>query len=100
MSSGPKLQMPAVISQMFDIGYGPEGQLTYLALKQDWASFFSTVQQVSFSASRNGTTGNRPTSTTAGRFIGMSYFDTTLGLPVFLKTASTDVWVKADGTPA
>jgi hypothetical protein len=97
---GPKLQMPSALSQMFDMTFGPEGELVSMTLKQDWATLFMGLQQIAYSATRYGTTGNRPTASTAGRYIGMPYFDTTLGLPVFLKTASTSVWVKADGTPA
>lgn len=100
MASGPKIQVPSAASQMFDITYGPNSELMTMTLKQDWMSLFSSLQQIAFVSTRYGTTGNRPTSTTVGRFVGMPYFDTTLGLPVFLKIASTDVWVKADGTVA
>lgn len=47
----------------------------------------------------SGTTATRPTN---GVTVGLSYFDTTLGYPVFLKTISTttgvpNTWVNASG---
>jgi hypothetical protein len=33
-------------------------------------------------------------------FVGTTYFDTTLGLPIWAKTVSPIAWVKADGTAA
>lgn len=97
MASGPKIQMPSALSAMFDMTTGPNGELVAMTLRTDWASFLSSLQQIAFNDSRFGTTGNRPTSTTAGRFEGMKYFDTTLGFPVFLKTASSNVWVDGGG---
>ena len=70
-----------------------------LAEDQDKAIFFNAVYQIVSAVSQNGPTASRPTSSSQ-RFIGMPYFDTTLGLPVFLKTASSSAWVKADGTAA
>ena len=70
-----------------------------LAEDQDKAAFFNAVYQIVYAVSQNGPTASRPTSSSQ-RFIGMPYFDTTLGLPVFLKTASSSAWVKADGTAA
>jgi hypothetical protein len=58
------------------------------------------LQQITFNVSRSGPTASRPTSTTPNRFVGMPFFDTDLGLPIFLKTASSNAWVKADGTGA
>lgn len=86
--AGPKVQAP---SGPF---VGPEGELSI-----DARMFVSALQSIAFYSSRSGPTGSRPT-TTSYRWIGMHYFDTTLGLPVFLKTASSNAWVKADGTAA
>lgn len=94
--SGPRLQMPASLSEMFN--YDDQGKIT--SIKQDWAGFFSSLQQTVVAVSRSGPTSSRPMSSMDGRFTGQPYFDTTLGLPVFLKSASSNAWVKADGTPA
>ena len=94
--AGPKVEVPAALSQMFDTD--TNGNI--LAVKPEWQSFFHALQQIAFLVSRSGPTGSRPTSTTAARFTGLPFFDTTLGLPVFLKTASSNAWVKADGSAA
>ena len=67
-----------------------------LAEDQDKAQFFNAVYQIVYAVSQNGPTASRPTSSSQ-RFIGMPYMDLTLGKPVFLKTASTNVWVDATG---
>lgn len=85
---GPKVQLP---SGSFVIEGG------FLSI--DAMAFLSAVQSIVFYSSRSGATVSRPTGSSF-RWVGMPFFDTTLGLPVFLKIASTNVWVKADGTPA
>ena len=80
--AGPKISFPQKLSQ------DPET-----------AVFFNSLMQIAIASSQNGPTASRPTSSSQ-RYVGMAYFDTTLGLPVFLKTASSNAWVKADGTPA
>lgn len=94
---GPQIQFS--LSEIFDFQYDQEGKIIGASLKQQAASFLSSVQQVTFNVSRSGPTASRPTSSLAGRFVGMPFFDTTLGKPVFLKTASTNVWVDGAGTP-
>jgi DICT domain-containing protein len=89
--AGPNVQMPPSVSQVVD----ENGHLL-----TEWASFLQALQQVSISASRNGSSSARPTSDFKGRYEGMPFFDRTLGYPVFLKHASSDVWVDATGTPA
>jgi hypothetical protein len=62
-----------------------------------WAGWFSTVQRILTADSSSGPTTGRPTS---GQYVGMPYFDTTLGYPVWLKTpGSSPVWVNATGSP-
>lgn len=93
--SGPKLQTPTSLTPIVD----EAGNVHPV-----WQAYFHSVQQVAFNVSRSGPTSTRPTVTLDARFIGMPYFDTTLGFPVWLKTAtpysSSDVWVRYDGTPA
>ena len=54
-----------------------------------------TPQLLAGLASTSGTTAARPTDAT----VGFLYFDTTLGKPVFLKTAPS-TWVDAAGVAA
>jgi hypothetical protein len=46
---------------------------------------------------QSGTTAQRPTSLL---WVGRTYFDTTLGYPVWLLSTGPDVWVDATGAPA
>ena len=92
--TGPKIQMPSSISRIAEID--PEGK-TLSAVKTDWASYFHSVQQTVFNLSRSGPTASRPLSTLDGRWIGMPYFDTTLGKPIYLKSTNPDVWITAAG---
>lgn len=63
-----------------------------------WAGWFSTAQNILTASSSSGATTARPTT---NQYIGMPYFDTTLGKPVWLETpGSSPVWVDATGTPA
>lgn len=66
-----------------------------------WAPVFSTIIRILQALTLSGTTAQRPT---AFIWIGRPYFDSTLGLPVYVKsfTSATGVvsWVKADGTGA
>jgi hypothetical protein len=98
--AGPNFQVPSAYSEMFEIQYDEEGKTIAIALKPQWAALFQSLQQTLFASSRNGSTSVRPTEAFKGRYEGMPFFDRTLGLPVFLKHASSNVWVKADGTIA
>lgn len=91
--SGPKVQIPSSLSEIFN--YDEKGKIT--SIKPEWAAFWSSLQQITFAVSRSGPTSSRPNYNFDGRFVGMPYFDTSLGLPVFLKIASTSVWVDAAG---
>lgn len=86
---GPNIQVPQPGTPMLD-GTGE--------LHPTWQAYHNSIQQTVFAGSRNGPTTSRPTSSMSGRYLGMPYFDTTLGLTVFLKNTTT--WVKGDGTPA
>lgn len=56
-----------------------------------WRNFFVSIFNVCNALTMSGTTANRPTS---GLWTGRMYFDTTLGLPIWYKTAG---WVNAAG---
>lgn len=62
-----------------------------------WLQTFARWHRVILAAQQSGTTANRPTSLL---WVGRRYFDTTLGKPIWLKTASPVVWVTADGVVA
>ena len=96
--SGPKVQVPTMLNPIQDLVLGKDGKIQSLRIDTDWASFFSSLQLLAFNDTRNGPTTQRPTNAQPGRFIGMRYFDTTLGYPVYLKSVGPDVWARWDGT--
>lgn len=86
--SGPKIQVPSAITPVVT----QEGTPSI-----DYMNFYHAVADTLFAETRNGPTSSRPASSMPGRFIGMPFFDLTLGKPVFLKVASSSVWVDAAG---
>lgn len=60
-----------------------------------WAGWFSQAQQLLSDAGNSGTTAQRPT---AGLYVGKPYFDTSLGIPIWMKTPASAVWVNGAGT--
>jgi hypothetical protein len=92
--TGPKIQVPTSLTPIMD----NQGNVHPV-----WQSYFHAMQQVTFNVTRSGPTASRPTAKLDGRYIGMPYFDTTLGYQVWLKTAtmysSSDVWVNSAGAP-
>lgn len=62
-----------------------------------WAGWLSTAQYILQDVSNSGTTAQRPTN---NQYPGKPYFDTTLGIPIWMKTpGSVPVWVNASGAP-
>jgi hypothetical protein len=94
---GPVIQMPGPLAQMLEVRQ--DGDTIRLDMRPEWASFLSSLQQVSYYQTRSGTTAQRPTSTSY-RWVGMPYYDTTLGYPVWLAIASSNAWVDATGSSA
>ena len=86
--SGPKIQVPSALTPTVTDQGTPS---------IDYMNFYHALNDTVFAMTRNGPTSSRPASSMPGRFIGMPFFDTTLGKPVFLKIASTSVWVDATG---
>ena len=95
--AGPNIQSPGPATPMFDIIRDEEGKVQELRLTPEWSAFFSLLAQVQFSATRSGSTSARPTSEML-RWVGMPYFDQQIGKQVFLKYATSNVWVQSDGT--
>lgn len=87
---GPAIQMPGSLMVI-----DPQGNM-----QPQYAALFASLAVTVFGGSRSGTSTERPTSEFQGRYVGMPYFDLSLGQPIFLKIASSNAWVKADGTPA
>lgn len=62
-----------------------------------WRLWFSWVHTTVIAARQSGVTADRPT---ALLWIGRTYFDTTLGIPVWVQSVNPAVWVDATGAPA
>lgn len=63
-------------------------------LTRIWLRWASDTDKVIAAVTLSGSTANRPTK---DLYIGRSYFDTTLGKPVWLESANPSVWVDATG---
>lgn len=61
-----------------------------------WMQWFSRVQDIVISIQQSGPSSERPTNLL---WVGRRYFDTTLGKPVYFKSARPNVWVDASGLP-
>jgi len=94
---GPNIQMPGALSEMFDLRKNEDGDIEGVTLKPQWSAYLATAAQIGFSSTRSGSTSARPTSTML-RWTGMPYFDTQLAKQIFLKHASTNIWITSDGT--
>ncbi len=58
-----------------------------------WVPFFSDVGKMLTALTSSGTTADRPT---VFLFVGRTYFDTTLGKPIWYNGTG---WIDAAGTP-
>ena len=61
-----------------------------------WKAFFSRVSDLLTAMSMSGTTAQRPTTFL---YVGRPYFDTTLGIEIWLSSVGPTVWVRWDGAP-
>lgn len=66
--------------------------------KPSWATWFSQLYMIAFASQQSGATVNRPV---IGVWVGRVYFDTDLGIPVWVKSVAAGVatWVDASGAP-
>lgn len=63
-----------------------------------WKAWLSQLFGVVSTVNTSGTTALRPIGSAQIQLaVGQSYFDTTLGLPVFIKSLNPTVWVNAAG---
>jgi hypothetical protein len=65
-------------------------------MSQDWSRWFTRVWNFASSIGSSGATINRPTT---GLYIGLQFFDTTLGYPIWVSsvTAGVATWVNGSG---
>jgi len=69
---------------------------TLVPVYQAW---FASIQNWLRPVGSSGTTAQRPVNTAQSfMYVGQSYFDTTLGKPVFVKSLNPTVWIDAAGT--
>lgn len=59
-----------------------------------WGNFFTSVNKAVQAMRRSGATAQRPVS---GLWIGMFFYDTTLGKPVWVHAVNPTVWHDASG---
>jgi hypothetical protein len=84
------------------IGAIPRGVLVEKDGKLSGAlqKFVSDSTQLHLANTQSGPSSQRPTAQlTSKRYVGMPYFDTTLGFAIHLKSTDPDVWVNGAGTP-
>jgi hypothetical protein len=59
-----------------------------------WNAWFSKLYNVAKPLGGSDVTANRPTE---GLFVGYPFFDTTLGIPIWVQSLNPTVWVNATG---
>ena len=63
---------------------------------EGWRAFFNAVFTICNALTTSGTTAQRPTTLL---WIGRTYFDVTIGLPIWIQSTGPTVWIDAAGTP-
>ena len=63
---------------------------------RSWSVWMTQLWVVVSSLDDSGATASRPTK---GLYVGRTFFDTTLGKPVWLESVRPTVWVDGAGTP-
>jgi len=61
-----------------------------------FAVWISRVNTIVNAVQNSGTTAQRPVT---GLWIGRQFFDTTLGIPIWVQSVGPVVWVDATGAP-
>lgn len=61
---------------------------------EGWRNFFSNVFIICNALTLSGTTARRPVTLL---WVGRTFFDVTLGIPIWLRSISPTVWVNASG---
>lgn len=61
-----------------------------------FAVWISRVNTIANSVQNSGTTAQRPVT---GLWIGRQFFDTTLGIPIWVQSVGPVVWINSTGAP-
>jgi len=72
-----------------------QGRQRAVTLHPTFNAWLTTVQNAVKPLGGNGATTARPST---GLYIGLQYFDATLGYPVFVKSLNPTVWVNGSGS--
>lgn len=65
-------------------------------VSRTWSVWMTQLWVVASSLDDSGATVSRPTK---GLYVGRTFFDTTIGKPIWLESVRPTVWVDATGTP-
>lgn len=65
-----------------------------IAVNQEWRNFFVAIYNICNAVTLSGTTARRPTTLL---WVGRTYFDTTIGLPIWIRSLGPTVWINAAG---
>lgn len=65
-------------------------------VSRTWSVWMTQLWVLASSLDDSGATASRPTK---GLYVGRTFFDTTLGRPIWLESVRPTVWVDATGTP-
>lgn len=63
-------------------------------VSRTWSVWMTQLWVVASALDDSGATASRPTT---GLYVGRRFFDTTLGIPVWLKSVRPTVWVNSAG---
>ncbi len=61
-----------------------------------FSNWLNQLFLVAFDQQNSGTTASRPTK---NMYVGKTYFDVTLGIPIWVQSLGPTVWVNASGAP-
>ena len=65
-----------------------------------WTAWLQQLFVSARTIGQNGSTAQRPTGTIQiPLFVGQPFFDTTLGIPIWVKSLNPTVWVNGAGAP-
>lgn len=67
-----------------------------LGVSPAWRNWLTAVYNICSALTMSGTTAQRPTTLL---WVGRMYFDTSLGIPVWVQSLGPTVWCDATGAP-
>ena len=72
------------------------GNSRLINVSEGWRNFLNAVFTICDALTQSGTTAQRPTRYL---WVGRMYFDTTIGLPIWVQSLGPTVWIDAAGNP-